>query len=536
LAPSEAPAWFVDVAEASGLVFRHVSGARGKFLLPEIMGGGAGFLDYDGDGRLDAYLVQSGTLDGPRPPELANRLFRNDGRGGFVEVSGQAGAPGSAYGMGCAAGDYDGDGDVDLYVTNLGPNVLYRNDGGRFTDVTAAAGVGDPSWSTSAAFVDYDADGDLDLFVCNYVDWKPSPAFLEKKCFALSGVQDYCSPQAYGAPSHSTLYQNRGDGTFADVSAAAGIRAKAGTALGVVCTDLNGDGRVDVYVANDQMYSFAWINRGDGTFVEEGAALGVAVSETGKSQAGMGVVSADVDDDGDFDLWKVHLYREGHILYRNQGTFFDDVTARFGLASSTRRFTGFGTGLFDCDLDGLLDIFVANGRVEFHAELVQSSDPYAEPDQLLMQRPRGVFADVSASAGPAFGLVENGRAAAFGDYDDDGDVDVLVANRDGPARLLRNDTRRRGSFLRIRVLDARGRDAYGARVRVATKGATRTAEVRAAWSYQATNDPRLHFGLGPSPGEASVDVAWPTGGVETFGPFEPDRAVTVRQGGGRAAK
>jgi hypothetical protein len=533
--PPGAEAWFVDVAESSGLRFHHRSGAAGRFLLPEIMGGGVGLLDYDGDGWLDVYLVQSGTLGAPRTPDLENHLFRNDGRGGFTDQAGAAGAPGKGYGMGCAAGDYDNDGDVDLYVTNVGPNVLYRNDGGRFTDVTETARVGDPSWSTSAAFLDYDADGDLDLFVCNYLDWSDAPAFLDKKCFSLGGMQDYCSPQAYGAPAFSTLYRNRGDGTFEDVSAASRIKDKRGTALGVVCTDLNGDGRVDIYVANDQMFSFAWINQGDGTFVESGSELGVAVSETGKSQAGMGVVSTDVDDDGDFDLWKVHLYREGHILYLNRGTFFDDVTARFGLLAPTRPFTGFGTVVFDADLDGLLDVFVANGRVEAHADLVQDRDPYAEPDQLLRQRAKGTFTDVSAGAGPAFQLVESGRGAAFGDYDNDGDVDLVVANRDGPARLLRNDSPRVGAFLELRVLDRRGRDAYGARVEVSARGGPRrTAEVRTASSYLATNDPRLHFGFGPGAAPALlVLVKWPVGGTETFGPFEPNRSVTLRQGSGQ---
>jgi hypothetical protein len=286
------------------------------------------------------------------------------------------------------------------------------------------------------------------------------------------------------------------------------------------------------------MFSFAWINQGDGTFVESGAERGVAVSETGKSQAGMGVVSADFDDDGDFDLWKVHLYREGHILYLNRGSYFDDVTARFGLLAATRRFTGFGTGVFDADLDGLLDIFVANGRVELHAELVESSDPYAEPDQLLRQRTKGSFADVSAAAGPAFQLVETGRGAAFGDYDNDGDLDIVVVNRDGPARLLRNDSPRRGSFLQLRVLDRHGRDAYGARLTLRPSlysgVASRHAEVQAASSYCASNDPRVHFGLGVHPAHDTVEVVWPDGSAETFGPLRAGTSVTLRQGSGRA--
>ncbi len=531
--------------------FVHHSGAAGEFLLPEIMCGGAGFLDYDGDGLLDLYLIDSGRLDGSGGAAFPNRLYRNKGNGRFEDVTAAAGVGGrrpqdagvrgkASYGMGCATGDYDNDGDVDLYVTNLGPNVLYRNNGdGTFSDVTAEAGTGDPSWSTSSAFVDYDADGDLDLFVTNYVDWSDSPRFTARRCFAPSGVRDYCSSQAYAAPTTDTLYRNDGDGTFSDVSAEAGIRARAGTGLGVVCTDLNGDGRVDIYVANDQMPSFAWISSGDGRFTESAAQLGCAVDEMGKSQAGMGVASADLEDDGDFDLWKVHLHRESHILYLNRGGYFDDATSAWGLAAPTRRYTGFGTALFDYDLDGLLDAFVANGRVQIVADTTLAADVYAEPDQLLRQVEEGRFEDVTMLAGPALERVENSRAAAFGDYDNDGDIDILVANRDGPARLLRNDAPRRGNFLSLRVLDRHGRDAIGATLRCTVGARVRTAEVRTAYSYCAANDPRVHLGLGPAARVDRVEVRWPApqgpgGDVETFGPFEANQLVVLQQnlGGG----
>ena len=514
---------------ASGVDFRHRSGAAGAFLLPEIMGGGAGFLDYDGDGFLDLYLVQSGRIGSP-DEALANRLYRNDGSGRFADVTAAAGVGDPGYGMGCAAGDYDNDGDIDLYVTNLGHNVLYRNEGnGTFTDATRTTRTGDSGWSTSAAFVDYDADGDLDLYVTNYVQWSDTPAFTQKKCFATTGVSDYCSPQSYEAPSFDTLYRNEGDGTFADVSADAGIRARPGTGLGVVCADLNGDGRIDIYVANDQMPSFAWIGRADGTFVEQAIQLGIAVNETGKSQAGMGVATADVDDDGDFDLWKVHLYRESHILYLNGGHFFDDATSRRGLAAPTRRFTGFGTALFDYDLDGRLDAFVANGRVQVVAGSIPTTDVYAEPNQLLRQGADGRFTDISADLGPAFAESESSRAAAFGDYDNDGDLDILVANREGPARLLRNDAERRGKFLSLRVLERHGRDAYGARVTCTLDNTTRTFLVGAAYSYCATNDPRVHVGLGSHEGVDRIDVLWPDGSRDSYGPFGADEFVELRQ-------
>ncbi len=521
--PAEGRVIFTEVAVLSGIDFDHESGAGGDFLLPEIMGGGAGWIDHDGDDRLDAYLVDSAGA--------GNRLFRNRGGGRFDDVTEAAGVGDAGYGMGCAAGDYDNDGDTDLYVTNLGPNTLYRNNGdATFTDVTETAAVGDPSWSTSAAFVDYDADGDLDLFVVNYVDWSDKPAFTGKQCYAPSGARDYCSPQAYDAPTVDTLYRNNGDGTFADVTAAAGIRARAGTGLGVVCSDLDGDGHIDIYVANDQMPSFAWINSGDGRFTESAVRLSCAVDEMGRSQAGMGVASADVDDDGDFDLWKVHLHREPHILYINESGYYDDATSRWGLAAPTRRFTGFGTGLFDYDLDGRLDSFVANGRVQIVADVQATDDVYAEPNQLLRQVEPGRFEDVTALAGPALRLVENSRAAAFGDYDNDGDVDVLLANRDGPARLLRNDAERLGRFCSLRLLDRHGRDALGARVRCVIGDTSRTFEVRSAYSYCAANDPRVHVGLGDATGIDRVEVTWPDGSAaESFGPFDADQLVEIRQ-------
>ena len=521
---------FTDVASESGIHFVHHSGAAGMYLLPEIMGGGAGLVDLDGDGHLDVYLVDSA---GP------NRLFINDGNAAFHDATAHAGVGDDGYGMGCAVGDFDNDGDVDLYITNLGPNVLYRNNGdGTFTDVTVAAAVGDPSWSTSAAFLDFDADGDLDLFVANYVDWSDTPAFTLKQCFSSSGARDYCSPQAYAAPTFDTLYRNNGDGTFEDVSAAAGFRAKAGTGLGVVCTDLDGDGRIDIYVANDQMPSFAWINAGNGTFVESAVRLSCAVDEMGKSQAGMGVDVGDIDDDGDQDLWKVHLHRESHVLYLNEGTYFDDVTSQWHLAGLTRRATGFGTALFDYDHDGLLDTFIANGRVQIVADITLADDPYAEANQLLRQSKPGRFLDVTPKAGPALALVETSRAAAFGDYDNDGDIDILVVNRDGPARLLRNDAPHQGNACSIRVLDRHGRDAIGARVRCIFGDTTRTMEVRSAYSYCAANDPRLHVGLGEAERIDRIEVRWvdlPGNAPDRYGPFDAGSDIVIRQDDTRAA-
>ena len=527
--PAAGGGLFSEVARESGIAFDHRSGATGKFLLPEIMGGGAGFLDYDGDGLLDVYLVQSGKLGAP-DDAVANRLYRNEGSGRFAEVTDAAGVADPGYGMGCAAGDFDNDSDVDLYVTNLGPNVLYRNEGdGTFTDVTETAGVGGPGWTTSAAFVDYDGDGDLDLFATNYVGWSDAPAFTSKRCFATTGARDYCAPGSYDAPSFDSLYRNEGDGTFTDVSLESGIHSRAGTGLGVLCADLDGDSRVDIYVANDQMPSFAWINLGQGRFAERAVELGIAVDEAGNSQAGMGVASMDVDADGDLDLWKVHLHRESHILYLNQGGFFDDATSRLGLAAPTRGPTGFGTGFLDVHLDGRQDIFVADGRVQYVVDSSDAEDVYAEPNQLLMQTEEGGFVEHRPAPGSALALTENSRAAAFGDYDNDGDLDVLVANRDGAARLLRNDAPREGSFVTLRLVDRHGRDAYGTRVTTVVGGRSQVRLAHAAYSYCATNDPRVHVGLGRHEAVERVDVRWPDGSTGTYGPFQAGRFVEIAQ-------
>jgi len=527
--PPQEPPWFVEVAEASGIRFRHTSGASQKRLLPEIMGGGAGWLDYDGDGRLDAYLVDSGEMGRPRAGRFKNRLFRNLGGGKFEDVADATGVACDGYGMGCAVGDYDGDGDPDLYVVGLGRNTLLRNDGGRFVDATDVSGTACGGWSTSAAFVDYDADGDYDLFVGRYVDWKDTPAFLEKRCDGPNGAPDYCSPQSYAAPSTAVLFRNDGGGRFTDVSEAAGLRTKAGTALGVLCTDLDGDGRVDLYVSNDQMFSFAWLNQGDGTFREDGLRLGVAVDEMGKSQAGMGVDAADVDGDGDLDLWKVHLDREAAALYLNQGGWFDDRTVAFGLAAPTRPRTGFGTGFFDADLDGLLDLFVANGRVERATAPHDPKDPYAEPSQFLRQASPGRFVDATDLAGRAVSAPFTARGAAFGDYDDDGDVDVLVVDRDGPARLLRNDAPRKGSWAGVRIVDGNGADAIGARVAVEVDGKRYVAEVRAAASYLSSNDPRLRFAV-PSPSaNVTCTVRYASGASTAPTRLAPGAYATLRR-------
>ena len=518
---------FEEIGASVGLHFRWQSGHTDRFYLPEIIGGGAALFDMDGDGDLDAYLVQGGSVRGTneRPP---NRLYRNVGTPGrprFEDVTDGSGSGDRGYGMGVACGDYDNDGDVDLYVTNVGPNVLLRNDGtGRFTDVTDRAGVGHRGWGTSAVFLDYDADGDLDLYVCNYLEWSPA---TEQVCFNDLGNADYCLPQRYDAPAPDVLYRNDGDGTFTDVTEAAGLTAFFGPGLGVVAGDFTGDGRIDIFVANDGMRDQLWANRGDGRFADIAPAAGCGFDREGTPKAGMGVTAADVDDDGDLDLLVVNLGGQTDSFFVNEGGTFTDATVPAGLGTASRGFTRFGTAWVDVDNDGRLDLYQAQGRVMREAELF-SRDPYAEPNLLL----RG-------SSGPRFEVVQRGavlvatsRAAAFGDIDNDGGVDVLVVNRDERVHLLRNVTPRRGHWLSLRVLEARGRDALGATVSLTAGNRRITRDVRAAYSYLASNDPRVHVGLGGLDHVEDVRVRWVDGTTEAFGALGADRIITLRRGQG----
>lgn len=522
--------WFEDVAVQRGLTFVYRSGHTDRHYLPEIMGGGAALLDMDNDGDLDVYLVQAGDLLDPASHRPGNRLFRNRGDGSFEDVTNGSGAEVRGYGMGVTAGDYDNDGDTDLYVTNLGPNVLLRNDGGgRFTDVSTTARVADPRWSTSAAFVDYDADGDLDLYVANYIDWSPS---VERDCYSLTGVPDYCAPRNYDAPIRDTLYRNEGGGVFTDISVQAGLGAAFGNGLGVAPGDFDGDGRLDIFVANDGMPNQLWLNRGQGRFEDVALIRGCAVDLDGKAKAGMGVHATDVDDDGDLDLLVVNLDGESDSFYRNDGDYFSDETAAVGLRVTSRPFTRFGMALLDFDNDGYLDLYEANGRVGRQSELY-SSDPFAEPNLLLRGTSAGRFEEVMLRGGTSAPLVATSRAAAFGDLDNDGGVDLVVVNRDAPAHLLRNVVQGRGHWITVRVVDEHGRDAFGATVTLSAGGRRLRRDVTAAYSYLASNDPRVHVGLGSETRVADVKVRWVDGSVESFGELEADRRVILRRGAGR---
>jgi len=529
--PHEAPAapWFEEAARASGLVFEHHSGHEERYLMPEIMGGGAALFDADGDGDLDAYLVQSGSL-APDAPGDPSRLLANDGAGHFTDVTAERGAAGEGYGMGVACGDVDDDGDTDLYVTRVGPNALFRNESGRFRDATASSGTGDDRWGTSAAFFDLDRDGKLDLFVANYLLWSPSS---EIGCMDALSRPDYCSPKNYQAPAPAVLYVNRGDGRFEDQSDPSGIGAKAGTGLGVVVADFDADGGADVFVANDGMPNHLWRNRRDGTFAEEALALGCATDTNGLPKAGMGVAVADLDLDLDPDLLVCNLAGESDSYYENRGATFVDRTPSVGLGLASKPFTRFGMGLIDFDQDGALDLYQANGRVQ-RATGAARADPYAEENLLLRGDGRGGFLELFPRGGSATREVATSRAAAFGDVNGDGTIDILVVNRDAPATLLLNRAARAENHgVLFAVRERSGRDALGATLFIRVGERTYQRDVRAAYSYLASNDPRVHLGLGAHAVVTEVRVRWADGPEERFGPFPADRVHVLSRGTGR---
>jgi hypothetical protein len=529
-AAPKGPAWFVEESQSRGLVFTHQSGATESLLFPEIIGGGAALLDIDNDGDLDAYLVQSGDLRAPASAAGENRLFENRGDGQFEDITATSGSGDRGYGMGVVTGDYDNDGDVDIYVTNVGPNTLLRNNGdGTFTDATAASGTGDAGWGTSGAFLDYDNDGDLDLFVTNYVEWTQK---IEMTCYNANGLDDYCLPTNYSTPAIDLLYRNEGDGSFTDVSESSGLRTAFGNGLGVAVGDFDANGLSDIFVANDTMLNQLWLNQGGGRFVDESLLRGCALDEHGKAKAGMGVGINDIDDDGDEDLLVVNLRGQTDSVFRNENGFFEDATGNFGLGQTSRWFTRFGVGLVDFDNDGHLDLFEANGRVVMNSES-QYDDPYAEPNTLFHGQPEGRFEAVEPAGGVAQELVATSRAAAFGDVNGDGGMDVLIVNRDGKAHLLINSVSERGNWISLRVLDDHGRDALGAQLRWSQSGREMTRVVRSAYSYCAANDAAVHVGLGSEDQIDSVEVRWPDGSLETFGPLAAGGTVVVEKGSGR---
>lgn len=524
---------FAEVAEVSGVRFTHQNGATGNRFLAETTVGGAAWIDFDADGFQDIYLVS-----GNEHPDVGgkgstgNRLYRNLGGGAFSDVTAATGAACGLYGSGVAVGDLDNDGFPDLYVTNLGDNVLFHNEQGRrFEDVTARARVPGGKWSTSAAFLDQDLDGDLDLYVCRYVDYDPA-----KKC-KTGGTPTYCSPHEFpGLPD--VLYKNRGDGTFDDISKAAGIAVagpESGKSLGVVVLDHDEDGDQDVYVACDQVPNLLFRNDRNDHFTEVGLLANVAFSADGASQAGMGVDAGDVDLDGREDIVVTNFSDEPNALYHNDGGgFFTEASRRFDLAGLTLERLGFGILLSDLDRDGDLDLYIANGHVQDNIGVLRPGRSFAQQDQFLESEGGRKFSDVSARSGAWFQLATVSRSAASADYDEDGDEDLLVLSTAGPVALLRNDGPP-AHWIAFRLVGTTSnRDGYGTRVTVhVRRGAEtwrRVGVCRAARSYASSCDPRVRFGLGRLPVKVErVDLEWPSGKRQTLAEPVLDRVHEVKE-------
>ncbi len=533
---------FTDVTAPAGIVFVHDAGDQGNLSLPEITGAGGGFFDADGDGDLDIYLLQGGRPADPAGPVAGapgNALYLQGPPGRFRDASEASGTADTGYGMGLAVGDYDGDGRPDLFVTNYGPDVLYRNLGdGRFADVTGAAGVAGEGWSSSAVFCDFDSDGRLDLYVARYVHNDPA-----KECTRQDGGRDYCSPQVFPG-IHDYLYRNLG-GRFEEISLAAGLRDVHTPGLGVVCADFDGDRRLDFYVANDGEANQLWLNRGGGTFNDDAFLAGVALNDSGRPEAGMGIALGDPDADLDLDLFVTHVANETNTFYRNDGSDFGpafaDRTGPSGLGLPSMARTGFGVAFVDLDLDGALDVVLANGRVQRQPALPGASGNafwrvFAEPNQVFRntgaETADAAFAELLA-AGDFTAALEISRGLAVGDYDEDGDADLLVANAEGPARLYRNDFPRRGASLRVRPVLANGSPAFPSLVTATLDDGTRVVR-RAArgGSYLATGDPRAFFGIPAGVRVESLTVTWPDGSRESF-PAPSADAVTLGIGEGQ---
>ena len=532
---------FVDATKAAGIAFAHKNSATSNKYLIETMGGGVALLDYDNDGRLDVFLTNGAKIDDPMPdgrlpdksdPVYWNRLYQQTSSGTFVDVTEKAGLSGAlqnAYGMGIAVGDYDNDGFEDVYVTNYGGNTLYRNNGdGTFKDVTERAGVRAGGWSTSAGFFDYDNDGKLDLFVARYVDWSFSKNRYcgEKK----EGYRAYCHPDNF-EPVTNILYHNQGDGTFADVSSKSRLDASSGKGLGVALADYDDDGFVDVYVANDSVQSFLFHNNGNGTFEEVGLLAGVGFTEDGKTFAGMGVDFSDYDNDGRPDVFVTDLSNERYRLFRHSGAGgFRDVSDATGVGGATLPFSGWSTRFVDYDNDGWKDIFVAQGHVMDTIEKTAPNLKYLQPP-LLLRNESARF--VRVAAGDVFQQEWAGRGAAFGDLDNDGDIDIVLSNVGQNAVVLRNEGGNQNRWLQIRTVGTRSnRDGIGSRVKVSTaSGPTQYFTVSTAAGYLSASDKRLTVGLGRDPVATLVEIRWPSGVVQRFENVKAGQTLTATEPG-----
>jgi hypothetical protein len=532
------PIHFTDVTAQAGIHFKHNSGAFGKKYLPETMGSGVCFLDYDNDGWEDILFVNS--MDWPghqgtgKNAKSFPALYHNNHDGTFTDVTRSAGLAVEMYGMGCAIGDYDNDGYPDIYVTTVGSNHLFHNlRNGKFSDVTAKAGVADPGFSTSAVWFDYGNDGKLDLFVSHYVDWS-----IEKDQYcSLDGKKkSYCTPQAYKGQS-STLFHNRGNGTFENVTKRAGLYDPASKSLGIALLDYDNDGWLDLFVANDTEPNKLYRNNHDGTFTDVAVLAGVALSETGRARAGMGVDAADYDESGRQSLIIGNFTNESMSLYHNDGSgLFTDEASASGIGQMSIQSLTFGCFFFDYDLDGQPDIFAANGHVSDDITVVQPNVKYAQRPSLFRNKGNKKFEEVAGKLGPALQKEIVGRGAAYGDFDNDGDLDLVITVKDGPARLLRNDNGNQNDVLRIKTVGTRSnRDGIGAKVTLKTnRGAHQMQMVKSGSSYLSQSEMPLTFGLGkPDDGRvASLEIVWPSGKTDTLKGIKANQFITVEEGKG----
>jgi hypothetical protein len=519
-------------ASASHITWVHTAGKSPQKYLPETTGAGCAFLDYDNDGWMDIYLVNSGKCDFYNPDRpLRNALYRNNRDGTFTDVTEKAGVAAGGYGQGVAVGDYDGDGFPDLYVTQYGKSILYHNNGnGTFTDVTEKAGVAASGWASSAAWFDYDNDGRLDLFVCNFVEFSKEKNL---PCMAYN-KPGYCIPTLYKA-TPSRLFHNNGDGTFTDVSESSGIAKHLGKAWGVVATDLNNDGKMDLFIANDTVQNFLYFNRGNGKFEEVAAFAGVGFGETGRARSGMGVDSADLNQDGWMDLFVANIDHERFSLYRNnRDETFDDQANATAIGAATRLLSGWGLKFFDYDNDGNLDLFLANGNPDDMIETLQKDVTYREP-LMLFHSDGKVLSNVSAQSGPLFARNLSARGLAIGDFDNDGAVDVLISVNDSAPLLLRNRAAAGNHWLGIQLVGKKAnRDAIGARITYQAGDLKRSRFKVGGGSYLSAHDPRMVLGLGQRTKMDWMEVKWPEpgGATERFTGLPIDKYIVITEGDG----